>query len=150
MLSYAAISKSSAESLEFENRSLKKLLGALEKALLLSRELFNRQKSAHEEIDKLSEIQEKAATTRQFIEGNIAGHRARKKMVAKRGGDAKNVVANEKRQQIKDAWASGKYSSRGVCSEEECAGIGMAYGVARKALNNTPDPNPWPAKPAKN
>ncbi len=48
--------------------------------------------------------------------------------------------AREKRLQIKRMWASGHYSSRDRCAEEECAGLGMSFATARKALRNTPKP----------
>lgn len=55
----------------------------------------------------------------------------------------------EKRQLIRDAWASGKFSTRIGCAEEESGAIGMSLSKAIKDLRNTPEPNPWPAKPAK-
>jgi hypothetical protein len=48
--------------------------------------------------------------------------------------------SREKQRQIRDMWASGKYSSRDRCAEEECAALGMSYAAARKALKNTRDP----------
>jgi len=43
-----------------------------------------------------------------------------------------------KQRQIREIWATGKYSSRDRCAEEECAALGMSYAAARKALVNTP------------
>ena len=48
--------------------------------------------------------------------------------------------SRDKQRQIREIWATGKYSSRDLCAEEECAGLEMSYGAARKALKNTPDP----------
>lgn len=48
--------------------------------------------------------------------------------------------SRDKRQQIREIWATGKYSSRDRCAEEECAALGMSYSTARKALRNTPEP----------
>ena len=48
--------------------------------------------------------------------------------------------SRDKKRQIRELWASGKYTSRDVCAEQECGGLGMAYGTARRALNNTPEP----------
>ena len=45
-----------------------------------------------------------------------------------------------KQNAIRQAWASGKYSSRDRCAEEECAALDMSLSTARKALRNTPDP----------
>lgn len=48
--------------------------------------------------------------------------------------------SREKQRQIREIWATGKYTSRDRCAEEECAALGMSYAAARKALKNTPDP----------
>lgn len=47
----------------------------------------------------------------------------------------------EKRDAIRAAWASGKYTSRTFCAEQECAALGMSFDTARKALRNTPPPS---------
>lgn len=47
--------------------------------------------------------------------------------------------SREKRDSIRAAWASGKYSSRDICAEQECAALGISFSTARKALRNTPD-----------
>ena len=46
----------------------------------------------------------------------------------------------EKSTAIRAAWATGIFTSRTRCAEEECAGLGMSYDAARKALRNTPAP----------
>ena len=48
--------------------------------------------------------------------------------------------------QIREIWESGKYSARDICAEQESAALEMSFSTARKALRNTPDPDPWPAK----
>jgi len=48
--------------------------------------------------------------------------------------------SRDKQQQIREIWATGKYSTRDRCAEEEYAALGMSYSAARKALANTPDP----------
>lgn len=45
-----------------------------------------------------------------------------------------------KRQEIREIWATGKYSSRDICAEQECAALSMSFSTARKALRNTADP----------
>ena len=49
--------------------------------------------------------------------------------------------SRDKQRQMREIWASGKYSSRNICAEQECAGLNMSYDAARKALTNTPDPS---------
>lgn len=48
--------------------------------------------------------------------------------------------SREKQEAIRAAWASGKFSSRTVCAEQECAEMNMSYDSARRALRNTPKP----------
>lgn len=45
-----------------------------------------------------------------------------------------------KRKAIQDLWASGKYTSRDICAEQECAALEMSFSTARKALRGTPNP----------
>ncbi len=64
------------------------------------------------------------------------------KQMAKAGADAKDVLTGQqaKRQEIREIWASGKYSARDICAEQEFAALGMSFSTARKALRGTPDP----------
>ena len=48
--------------------------------------------------------------------------------------------SRDKRRQIREIWASGKYTSRDICAEQECAGLEMSLSSARKALTNEPNP----------
>ena len=48
--------------------------------------------------------------------------------------------ARDKARQIQAIWATGKYTSRNICAEEECAALNMSYTTARRALIGTPDP----------
>lgn len=48
--------------------------------------------------------------------------------------------SRDKQRQIREIWATGKYSSRDLCAEQECAALGMSFSAARKALTNTPKP----------
>lgn len=48
--------------------------------------------------------------------------------------------SRDKQRQIRELWASGKFSSRDRCAEEECGALGMSVSAARKALRNTPEP----------
>jgi len=49
--------------------------------------------------------------------------------------------SRDKQRQMREIWASGKYSSRDLCAEQECAALGMSFSAARKALINTPRPS---------
>ena len=48
--------------------------------------------------------------------------------------------SRDKQRQIKEIWATGKYSSRDLCAEQECAALAMSFSAARRALINTPEP----------
>jgi len=52
----------------------------------------------------------------------------------KPGGNWEKIAA------IRAAWATGKYTSRDICAEQECAALEMSFSSARKALRRTPDP----------
>lgn len=45
-----------------------------------------------------------------------------------------------KRSQMIAIWASGKYTSRDICAEQECAALDMSFSTARKALRGMPEP----------
>lgn len=49
--------------------------------------------------------------------------------------------SRDKQRQIREIWATGKYTSRDLCAEQECATLNMSYSAARRALNNTPEPS---------
>ncbi|UCV15516.1 hypothetical protein [Quatrionicoccus australiensis] len=68
------------------------------------------------------------------------GRKASDALHSKKGG------SREKAEAIRNLWSSGNYSSRDICAEQEFAGLKWNYASARKALRNTPDPAPWPAK----
>ena len=61
-------------------------------------------------------------------------------------GHNKEGGSRDKKRQILDIWSKGKYSSKDICAEQECAGLAVSFSKARKDLRNAPDPNPWPAK----
>lgn len=48
--------------------------------------------------------------------------------------------SRDKQEQIRAIWATGKFSSRDRCAEEECRALDMSLAAARKALRNTPAP----------
>lgn len=48
--------------------------------------------------------------------------------------------SRDKQKQIQEIWASGKYTTRDICAEQECAGLNISFSAARKALRNIPKP----------
>jgi hypothetical protein len=71
------------------------------------------------------------------------GHKIQKSNKAKQMANARHNKpggSREKQNLIRKKWASGKYSSRDICAEQECADLGMSFSTARKALRNMPNP----------
>lgn len=63
---------------------------------------------------------------------------------AKAAADARHSKpggSRELKEKIRAIWATGKYSSRDICAEEEWAALGFgSFSTARKALRNTDEP----------
>lgn len=75
------------------------------------------------------------------------GSREWREQTARKAANAKHDKpggSRDKQQQIREIWASGKYSSRDRCAEEECAALGVSYKAARNALVNVPKPKTPP------
>jgi len=66
--------------------------------------------------------------------------RKQKAQTAAKAKHSKPGGSYDKQERMRAAWASGKYTSRDRCAEEECAALGISISTARKALRNTPDP----------
>lgn len=78
-----------------------------------------------------------------FIEArtnDLWGKRESRSQINKKSGKAKHAQIATKKEELAKIWASGKYTSRDICAEQECAALGISFSTARKALRNTPDP----------
>jgi len=73
------------------------------------------------------------ANSKRSSDASIAGH-------------SKPGRSKAKRTLIQESWATGNFKSRAICADEQSAAFGMSPDTARKALRNTPDPSPWPAR----
>lgn len=60
--------------------------------------------------------------------------------------DSKHMKTEAARKAIRATWANGNFANRDACAEQEYGVLDVSYSVARKALDKTPDPSPWPAK----
>jgi hypothetical protein len=76
-------------------------------------------------------------------------HASLQKSIALTSSQARNAAnalhdkpggSRDKAAAIKAAWVSGRYSSRDICAEQECAALGLSFSTARKALRGTADP----------
>lgn len=88
-------------------------------------------KNVAEELKPAPEIPSVGCTAEQLAQARseLARHAANVRHSQKNG-------AKEKHAKLIEMWRSGKYASKNVCAEEECAALGMSYAAARKALIN--------------
>lgn len=73
----------------------------------------------------------------------VVGSPEWRKKTAKAAADALHDQpggSRDKQRQIRAIWASGKYSAKDVCAEQECAALNMSFKAARRALINAPKP----------
>lgn len=54
--------------------------------------------------------------------------------------NSKHANNSSKKDKLLKIWASGKYSSRDICAEEEYNDLGISFQTARKWLRNSPNP----------
>ncbi len=47
--------------------------------------------------------------------------------------------SRDKKRQMLEIWATGKYISRDLCAEQECAALDISFSAARNALKNSPN-----------
>lgn len=83
-----------------------------------------------------------ARTDSMALETHVALTKAFASANALKAANAKHSCSGGSRElanKIREIWASGKYSSRDICAEQECAALNMSFSSARKALRNTPD-----------
>lgn len=136
---WLASSWAEMEILEQSHDELLKLVRKYEIALSIyktdQRNVTNRGRLKFLEL--LSERNNKVATA--LLEGikiqKSATARERANALHNRPGGSR-----DKQAAIRKIWASGKYSSRDICAEQECAALDMSFSAARKALRNTPSP----------
>lgn len=92
-------------------------------------------------VDKVALLRALGSDTRRPMAG--IGSPTWRKQKAKAAADARHGRAGGSRdiqRKMQAIWASGKYTSRDRCAEEECAALGISMSTARKALRNTPEP----------
>lgn len=97
----------------------------------------------HSENEGLSSIQE--VLDIQPVNALTLAHliRLERNRTGKKAADARHDApggAREKQVRIREIWATGKYSSRDICAEQEFAGLDWSFSSARKALRKTPKP----------
>lgn len=145
---------SAQEALIRENFTFEQVIHHLAKYIILGKKLRGQmaaiQAMAAEKvaavetgIDALADMTESALDQAESTQLVLS---AKEELASSRAKVAANALhdmpggTRSKREAIRAIWASGKYKSRGICAEQECAGLGMSFDAARKALRNTPDP----------
>ena len=143
LLDYATCCRADLELYEFENNALRSLLKFQEALVSVYEEANKIRETNLKEVLEISEFQKLVATTRRYLEGHGRGRATQKTVHGATAANARHAKpggSREKQQKIRELWASGKYSSRDVCAEQECAALGMSFSTARRALRGTPDP----------
>jgi hypothetical protein len=79
---------------------------------------------------------------RSVIGGKEVAEHLAKTRKAKFAAAQRHKRTNEAKAEIVKIWSSGKYSSRDICAEQECAALNLSFSTARKALRGTPNPTP--------
>ena len=109
-------------------------------------ELNNWQKS---EIEHLCELVSNLKKSKNSLATQmfLTGVKTMEIKASKRGRKAADILHGKpggnrnKHSAIRTAWATGNFSSRDICAEQECAGLNMSFSAARKALRGTPNPS---------
>jgi hypothetical protein len=96
-------------------------------------EAWSKSKQGRREAVKLHTEAEKKLSEK-LDAASARGRVAANALHDKPGGSREKIAA------IRDLWTSGKYLSRDLCAEQECAYLNMSLSAARKALRNIPKP----------
>ena len=79
------------------------------------------------------------------LTAEITARDQRKSEIGKKAAEAKHNKpggSRERKAKIQEIWATGKYSSRDICADQEWSALGYgSWKAARNALTNTPDPS---------
>lgn len=97
-------------------------------------------------VKTLSDIDELKSTLSSITsDAMLLGASSERQEKARAAANAKHDMpggSREKKEAIRQIWASGKYSSKDLCAEMECGPLGISFSTARKALRNQPIPKP--------
>jgi hypothetical protein len=80
---------------------------------------------------------------REIIRKNLKAIKTKTKENARHAANTLHSKAGgsiDKQNKMRAIWATGKFTNRDLCAEQECAALGMSFSTARKALRNTPKP----------
>lgn len=105
------------------------------------------QQLAEDQERNINKMADEAMTALQLAERNVLQrvqmqvHASRRGKKAAEQRHSRPGGSREKREKIRAVWSSGKYSSKDLCAEQECAGLEMSFSSARRALRGAPNPS---------
>ena len=148
------------EKIKLENSKLKRkdllilAAQAITRGNLLEEQLhFLLAERANYDLDKIRDLQAKEVitgamftalqndTSKAVSEVNRMSAKKRSD-IAKNAADILHKERKKKHKEIREIWMTGIHPSRDKCAEDECEKLGMSFDAARKALRNTPKPQP--------
>lgn len=141
LLPFAALLLLEEEINDIEIQDLKDLIDTQE--LIINKTVFciKEQKRIIDSISKLDDMEKSCRNATKKLEDAMAKYQLTKQ--GREGAEALHSRpggSREKQENIRKIWASGKYTSRDICAEQECATLNMSFSTARKALRKTPEP----------
>jgi hypothetical protein len=92
------------------------------------------------EVNALMSVEESLEKMRQLGFTQAAYISSNHGRLAAEANHNKPNGSRDKRDKIRAIWASGKFSTRDRCAEEECGSLGMSFATARKSLRGQPNP----------
>lgn len=141
MLNFAAMLILTEETNDLEIQVKNRHIEARDLIIEYQEIFISDQKQIIETLSALGKNKEICRNAIKELEAGMEKYRRKKK--ATKAADTLHDLpggSREKQEKIRKIWASGKFASRNICAEEECAALGMSFESARKALRNTPDP----------
>ena len=139
LLNIAACSSIWANETDEAYDTVNEICSFLEDSLDVLREALPELIDQHKlDINNLSDIPAQALI--QVLNKGKKMERSRRASAAANARHSMPGGSRDLKDKIRAIWATGKYSSRDICAEQECAGLGMSFSTARKALRNSPEP----------
>ena len=141
LLPFAALLLLEEEINDIEIQDLKDLIDTQELIINTTNFCIKEQKRMIDSLSQLDNMEKICRNAIKNLEDGMA-----KYQITKQGREGAEALhsrpggSREKQQNIRKIWASGKYTSRDICAEQECAALNMSFSTARKALRKTPEP----------
>lgn len=135
LLEWAAVESYAVDSCRSAIRALRDLLVREWEALIALDDPGIR--TNDELVARLEELKSEGLMT---AHGLLTGLPFVRRREARTKAKKRHSRTDDAKDAIRAIWASGKYSTKQRCAEEEYAALGIAYDTALKALRNAPSP----------